>query len=412
MGNKRKITALALIAVLAVSAVTGCTTYDNFKEAFFNDKGTASDTVRIGVLQPQTGNDSDFAELEIQGIELARELVPEVLGKEVELVYADTQSSLYVAESAVSDLIAKKPAVVLGSYGDTASLIAGKALAEVKIPAITITASNPLITAHNEYYFRMTFTDADQGKALADYVHDGLGLSESAIIRLRNDDLSTEMVSAFGDRLKKLTKDKNCIKTTVEVENKDKDYKEKMTQIWESKAKAVFMPVSFSIAEKFFEQAENMALRDITFIGPKSWQGNELLKLQADYPNVNIVIASDIVSKDTQSNSNSDEGNTVFRNKEAEGIYHRFITAYEKKYGSDEPPEATALAFDAYMIAVSAIEKAGSIDGFNIKEALRSTSNFHGVSGEITFDESGEPKKTINVDKIENGKFTSIYTVN
>ena len=104
-------------------------------------------------------------ELEIRGIELAHKLFPEVLGKEVELVYADTQSSIYVAETAVADLIDKKPAVVLGSYGDAVSLVASRRLGEAKIPAITVPATNPLITANNEYYFRVSFTDASQGSA-------------------------------------------------------------------------------------------------------------------------------------------------------------------------------------------------------------------------------------------------------
>ena len=93
----------ALLLVLVVAVLTGCTTFNNFKEAFFSDGGNNSDTIKIGVLEPQTGNDSQKGEMEIRGIQLANELVPEVLGKKIELVYADTQSSIYVAESAVSE---------------------------------------------------------------------------------------------------------------------------------------------------------------------------------------------------------------------------------------------------------------------------------------------------------------------
>ncbi|MFR7990660.1 MAG: ABC transporter substrate-binding protein [Anaerovoracaceae bacterium] len=118
----------ALLLVLVVAVLTGCTTFNNFKEAFFSDGGNNSDTIKIGVLEPQTGNDSQKGEMEIRGIQLANELVPEVLGKKIELVYADTQSSIYVAESAVSDLIDKAPAVVLGSYGDAVTLAASKPL--------------------------------------------------------------------------------------------------------------------------------------------------------------------------------------------------------------------------------------------------------------------------------------------
>lgn len=116
--RKTRNIALMLVLILLIGVMTGCTTFDNFKEAFFSEKGAAADTVKIGILEPQTGNDSDKGEMEIEGIELANGIAGEVLGKKVELVYADTQSSIYVAESAVADLIDKKPAVVLGSYGE------------------------------------------------------------------------------------------------------------------------------------------------------------------------------------------------------------------------------------------------------------------------------------------------------
>ncbi len=115
--SKTRNIALALVLTVGVTLMTGCTTFDNFKEAFFSEKGAAADTVKIGILEPQTGNDSEKGRMEIEGIELAHEIAGEVLGKKVELVYADTQSSIYVAESAVTDLIDKKPVIVLGSYG-------------------------------------------------------------------------------------------------------------------------------------------------------------------------------------------------------------------------------------------------------------------------------------------------------
>lgn len=91
--------------------------------------------------------------------------------------------------------------------------------------------------------------------------------------------------------------------------------------------------------------------------------------------------------------------------------YDRFLRAYRDKYGAEDPEEATALAFDAYMIAIGAIETAGDTDGEKVKDALKQTTGFAGASGEISFDESGDPKKTINIDVIRNNRFISVYTV-
>ncbi len=391
----------ALLLVLVVAVLTGCTTFNNFKEAFFSDGGNNSDTIKIGVLEPQTGNDSQKGEMEIRGIQLANELVPEVLGKKIELVYADTQSSIYVAESAVSDLIDKAPAVVLGSYGDAVTLAASKPLEEAEIPAITITATNPLITDNNDFYFRVTFSDASQGRAIADYVYSGLGLSKAGVVRMKDDDAVTEMVSQFTNRMERLTKDADSVNTIVDIsaDASDVDYKEYLQEIKDSKIRVVFMAVSLKTAENIFAQAQKMNMTDVTFIGPKDWHNQDLVELQAKFPGIKIAAASEFASTTTSEAETTD-------------LYEQFLSAYEKKYGGDDPEEAAALAFDAYMIAVSAIEKAGSTEGQAVKEALKATSNFAGVSGEISFNDNGEPTKTINIDVIQNGKFVSVYTVN
>ena len=466
--RKRRKAAIAMILALTVSAAaSGCTTFDNFKEAFFSEKGAASDTVRIGVLEPQTGNDSSKGELEIRGIELAHKLFPEVLGKEVELVYADTQSSIYVAETAVADLIDKKPAVVLGSYGDAVSLVASRQLGEAKIPAITVTATNPLITANNEYYFRVSFTDASQGSALADFTYEYLGLAKAAVIREIDEDSVTEMVSQYTNRMEELTKDTGAIAATIQVERNAKDYSACIEKLQASGAQAVFMPLPISAAEKVFQAAAKAGLDNVVFIGPKDWTGKELLRLQEEYPGIKIAVASDslteasdgnqaggaggqgdqkdqsgqdgaggqgdqkdqsgqdstggqsdqkdqsgqdsTVGQSDQKDQNSQDGEAA---QELTDLYQKFLAAYKEEYGTDNPPEAAALGFDAYMIALQAIEKAESIDGYLVKEAMKTTSGYVGASGEISFGATGEPKKTIHVNMIQDGAFVTVYTVN
>jgi len=401
----RKLRNIAVIMalILAITAMTGCTTYDNFKAAFFGDQGLKAETIKIGVLEPQTGTDSKMGQEEIRGVQLAHKLVPNVLNKDVELILADTQSSIYVAETATTDLIAKQPAVVLGSYGDTVSLIASQQLGEAKIPAITMTATNPLITTNNPYYFRVTFTDASQGKAIAHYIVEKLGLKKAAIIRIENDDTVTDLLSKFKGRMRRLTKDQGCIVTTVDLQEGVKDFTDYLQVIKDSKAKAVFMPVNLTAAEYVFAQADQMGMYDVNFIGPKDWHGDDLLQMANKYPKINISVASDLVSH-AEEDAAADAQTTT--------MYEQFVESYQAEYQGAEPTEAAALAFDAYMIAIKAIENAEGTDPEKIREAILNKTNFNGVSGKIKFDEAGEPKKPINVDIIQNGMYVSVYTVN
>ena len=75
-------------------------------------------------------------------------------------------------------------------------------------------------------------------------------------------------------------------------------------------------------------------------------------------------------------------------------------------------PVADAVVFACKGYEMKAIEKAESVEAEALTEAIHTTTNYKGVSGKITFDDAGEPKKPINVDIIQNGKFVSVYTVN
>ncbi|MEE0514702.1 MAG: ABC transporter substrate-binding protein [Emergencia sp.] len=443
-----KFTCLAAVLALTVLMVSGCTTYDNFKDTFFGEKVKEGDTIKIGVLEPQTGNDSSAGELEIRGIELAKSLQPEVLGKPVELLYADTQSSIYVAETAVQNLIEKKPAAVLGSYGEAVSLTASQLLGEAKIPAITITATNPLITVNNDYYFRMSFSDGSQGRALADYTVEKLQLKKAGVLRVKGEDASNEMVNQFSSRLHRLTDDEESVSVTVEIPKETKDRSPYIEKLRKSGVEAVFMPVSVSLGEKIISEADQAGLHSVTFLVPKDWHSEQMIKLQNEHPRMKIAVASDFnavsaeggqpeddtagepssddaaangnssgdtvtggVSSDQAVSSEADESAEEKAEASVSALYKSFAEAYEKKYGSKEIPEPTALAFDAYMLAVQSIEKAGSIDSEAVQKALLATRGFRGVSGEISFNESGEPKKTINIDIVQNGQFVTVFTV-
>lgn len=393
--------AVAAVLVFAVMAMTGCTTYNNFKAAFFEETGLNPDVIKIGVLEPQTGNDSKMGNEEIRGIELAHKLKPNVLNKDIELIYADTQSSIYATETAVADLISKNPAVVLGSYGDTVTLIASQQLGEAKIPAIAVTPTNPLITTNNPYYFRVSFTDASQGKVLANYVVDKLELKKAAVIRMERDDTTEDLVSKFKVRMRRLTKNEDCIPLTIDVAADTKDYTEILQQVKDSKVKAVFMPVNMTVAQAILEQADKLGMEDVTFIGTKDWHTNEFLAFANKHPKLSISLASDFVAPAEESKD---------KDVETTSVYDEFVAAYKEEYMGAEPTETAALAFDAYMIAVEAIEENEGIEAESLREAILEDTDYDGASGQITFDEVGEPKKPINVDIVKDGKYVSVFT--
>lgn len=386
---------LAVITTLAMLCFTGCTTWNSFNETFLTSKGAAADVIRIGVLEPMTGNDSKAAEAELEGIQLANKLHGKVNGKKVQLVYGDTQSSIYATESAVKDLIGKKPAVILGPYGNSSALTAASHIENAKIPAISLTSKNPLITKNNSYYFRISFSESSQGEAISQYAYDNAKVDNATIIRIDGDDSVQPLVTNFTRNLEKLTSKENVV-TNINLDRKDKSYKKYTEKIVKDKPKIVFMAIPLTNAEKFFEDLDGTkgwSAKETIFLAPQDWHNDQLLKLTKKLKDFRIMVSSDF-------SETLDEGS----------LHEEFVKEYHKSYGK-EPSSEAALGFDGYMLAIESIYKAHSVDGFKIQQTLMETKNWKGASGNISFNQNGVPRKTISIDAVADGKFISVYKV-
>ncbi len=392
--KKNQITAAVLLLLLCMTLLSGCATYKNFKSTFLDKDAEDKATVRIGVFEPLSGKEKEHGELELQGIELAHEIFPEMIGKKIELVYADNQSNVDVAASAAQDLMEKKVSVVLGSYGSTLSLAGGEFFAEAKIPAITITSTNPLVTKSNDYYFRTCFVESFQGVALAKYSIEQMGISKAAIFKDAEDDYAAAVSQTFSDKYVQLTSDENAITKVIEYTSKQKDFKKQLQEVDDSDAGVVLLASQTDDAIEILKQAKEMGIQ-LVFLGTDDWESKEFL--ESGGTAVEGVIFSTYYDADAGITENSEV----------------FLKAYREKYGKDaEPPSDVALGFDAYFLAINAIGTAGtSVDGKAIKDQLAATKNYPGASGNITFDENGDPIKSVVIKTITNGKFVHIHTV-
>ena len=81
----------------------------------------------------------------------------------------------------------------------------------------------------------------------------------------------------------------------------------------------------------------------------------------------------------------------------------KFVGDFKKKYNI-EPTGLGALGYDAAAVLFAAIERAKSLDGKAIRDALAETKDFEGVTGKITMDKNRDAHKSAVVIKIEGGK--------
>ena len=104
---------------------------------FASVSGAANQPIKIGVFEPMTGANAAGGELEIEGVKLANQLYPTVLGRKIELVIADNKSDKVEAATAAARLVEKeKVAAIIGSWGSSLSMAAGDIVKKAKVPAV------------------------------------------------------------------------------------------------------------------------------------------------------------------------------------------------------------------------------------------------------------------------------------
>ena len=392
----RKIAAVAVTAVLTVTMLTGCTTFNNFKEAFLQQKKSSDVTIQIGIYEPMSGADSDDAKAEIKGIELAHEVYPNIGGKIVELVYSDNSSDIDAAETAINNLISKKPDIILGSYGSVYSMIAGKPVNDAKIPAIAITNDNPLVTKNYPYYFRVCYVDSNQGDLLAKYVLEQKQETTAGVLIPNNDDVAMAMATTFVDRIEAETENEDAITAYETYKPGQKDFTKPLKAIQESGVKSVLLPGDSADSANIINQAADMGM-DVMFLGPTDWSSKEFRsELSSSVSKEHLAFVNFFTADDTI-------------NPESE----KFLEAYHEKYGKDkEPEDSVALGYDAYLIAINAVNDAGNDpSGNDIRKVLASAKEFQGASGNITFNTEGDPLRSAQISTWEGKKIVSTYTV-
>ena len=134
---------------------------------------SGDNVLKIGVFEPSTGDSASGGKKEMLGMQYANSETPTVTvgGQEyqIQLVYADNGSSTDKAPTAATQLVSEGVSLVLGSYGSGVSIAAGPTFGNAGLPAIGVTCTNPMVTAGNDYYFRICFLDPFQGTVLANF---------------------------------------------------------------------------------------------------------------------------------------------------------------------------------------------------------------------------------------------------
>ena len=374
----KKIFALMLSLAMVISLLAGCgsTAGDSngSQEAASGDK-----VIKIGVFEPQTGDNGGGGKKEILGMQYANYVQPTVeIGGEtyqVQLEIVDNRTTPENGPSAASELVNRGVSVVLGSYGSGVSMAGGAVFSEAGIPAIGVTCTNPQVTSDCDVYFRICFLDPFQGTVLANYAYNELDVTNAYVLGMLGSDYDQGLVYYFAEAFKALG---GTVKSE-EFPEGTANFVSYVNNARAAGAGVIFAPVSINYAQLIVEAAAAQGFEG-ALLGSDTWDDNMVIE-SAKGRDVDIFVTT---FYQEGGNAEFDAGIKEWINANAD--------AKTNNGGNDMISAVTAMGYDAYFTALEAIKAAGSTDPKAVLEALPGVS-YEGVSGLIEFDDIGDAKR-------------------
>ena len=361
----KKFLALAL-ALCMVFALCACGSSSSSSSA-------SGDVVKIGVFEPQSGDNGAGGKQEVLGMQYANVIAPtvEINGKEykVELVYADNASSNDKAPTAAQSLISSGVSIVLGSYGSGVSIAAGDTFKAAGVPAVGVTCTNPQVTSDCDVYFRICFLDPFQGTVLANFAKE-LGATKAYCLSKQGDDYSGGLCNYFIEAFGK----DNCV--YEQFPEGTSDFSTYITNAQNQGCNVFFSPVSTEAAAQIIAKANTQGL-GMPILAGDTWDSNVILEAAK---------GSDLEIDVTTFYANG--ADEEFESGIREWI-NNDSTALANNGGNDELAAVTVMGYDAYFFALEALKAAGSTNPADVLKVLPSVT-YTGITGNIALDEVGD----------------------
>lgn len=392
----KKFLAMALAAVMVIG-VAGCGSSSETPAEGDGAEASASgeNVIKFGVFEPQTGENGGGGLQEVYGMRYANQMYPtvEVGGTEykIELVEVDNKSDKTEAVTAAQKLVSEGVIGVLGSYGSGVSIAAGDIFADAGIPAIGCSCTNPQVTNGNDWYFRTCFIDPFQGTVMANYAIQS-GYKTAAVITQLGDDYSSGLGSYFKTAFESLG---GTIVAEEQFQTNQSDFKAILTNIKSANPDIIFAPSSITTAPLIIKQAREMGITAVIAAGD-TWENATIIENAG--ADAEGVVLSTFFDEAAPAN---DEAASFIK-----GFKEYLVSIGEP----DIIPAVSALGYDAYLCLLQAIKDADSTDPAAVRDALENVS-VTGVTGDITFNETGDANKSLAFIKtIKDGQFQFLTT--
>ena len=356
-------------------------------------KAPEMQVVKIGSASPLTGAQAHIGIDIRNGVQLAIEDANKagvsIGGKVVrlELVAEDDEANPTKATTVAQKLVDAKVAAVVGHFNSGASIPASKIYADAGIPQISPSSTNPDYTLKGyKTTFRVVAHDGQQGPTLASYALGKLKAKTIAVI-----DDSTAYGQGLADSFEAAVKaGGGKLVAREHTTDKDTDFKAILTRIKGRNPDLIMFGGIDPQAGPMVKQMKELGIK-AQFIGGDGMQALNFIKLAGDA--AEGAIAS-----------------TPGLPKELMPGGKEFLVKFKAKFNADVELYAP-MGYDAVMVFVEAMKRAGSADPAKFLPEVRKT-DYKGVIGPIAFDDKGDLKNgPITIYVVKGGKWEALETV-
>lgn len=358
------------------------------------------DPIRIASALVITGPDAQLGLDSQYGIEIALEHRGEVLGHTVELQAEDDGCSAEGGQTAAQKIVSDPTIVgVIGTSCSGAGVPAAQVMAENNYVMISPSNTAPVLTdpeQHQPGYFRTAHNDKVQGRAMAEFAYNELGIRRAAAIH-DGDPYTEGLASVFRDSFIELGGEITAFEAT---DSEATDVTPVLTTVAAGQPEMIYYPVFVVLGSNLTQQArQTPGLEETILSGADGILSTQFLDAAGEAALGMYLSGPDL----------------GFENE----LYDTFVADYQERYGTTPTAAFHAHAYDATNILLNAIEQVAQVgdDGTlligraALRDAVGATANFDGITGTLTCDENGDcadPRIAVNV--VEEGDDGLIWT--
>ena len=346
-------------------------------------------TLKIAHIGPTTGAAALYGLATLHGAEVAAAEINEAGGAyKIELINEDDEHNVEKVINAYNAALDAGAQMILGTTTSKPCEAAGAQGYTDRVFFLTPSASSTAVIEDKDNVFQICFTDPTQGKASAQYIAEHKLGQKIAVIYNNADVYSTGIRDTFVPTAQELGLE---IVSETTFTDETTDFTVQVADAQNAGADIVFLPIYYTPASMILKTAADKAFKPI-FFGVDGMDG--ILSVEGFDTSLaeGVMLLTPFVATSTD-----------------EKVVN-FVAKYQAAY-NEIPIQFAADAYDGIYILVAAAEKAGITSEMSAEEACDlliaaiQEITVDGITGSMTWDETGAVTKTPMAATIVNGEY-------